>query len=118
MRRILAAVGTFVVLMVPAVNVHASEPNYSDGKPASKAAQVKACKGTSKDTYRACKELASLPDWWMVTSSQGRLIHTHVANGVTIINNLRKVQPYWTLKQEFKNNVKAYRDQHVKVPMI
>lgn len=118
MRNIIAAAFAFVVLIGIANPAAATGPNYSDGKPASVSAQKAACKKTSGDTYRACKELATLPDWWSVTlDSQGQYVHTHVVNGVTLINNLRKVQPYSTLKQEFRNNIKAYRDQHVKVPM-
>lgn len=85
-----------------------------DGKPASAAAQKAACKGTSGDTYRACVSLAKLPDWWLASSGG---VNTHVGTGVSIVNSLRKSQPYYTWKAEFRSNVKAYRDQHVTVPM-
>jgi hypothetical protein len=117
MRKFLAAVGMFVVMLVPAVNANASETNKccGDGKVPTVAAQTAACKGTSGKTFTACRTLAKLPEWWLAELDNGRTIHIHVESGVTLINNVRKVQPYWSLLQDFNNNIKAYRDQHVHV---
>lgn len=113
MRRILAAVGAFVVMLIPAANANASETNKccADGKVPSAAAQKAVCKGLSGKTYTTCRTLAKLPEWWMATN----IGNTHVESGPVLIRNLRKVTPVKYLRGEFQHNIDDYRSQHAHV---
>lgn len=113
MRGIIALAFAFVVLIGIANPAAASGENKccGDGKVPAVSVQVAACKGTSGKTYTLCRQLAKLPEWWMATNNG----NVHVVSGVTLIRNLRKLQPYNTLAGEFRNNIKAYKDQHVHV---